>query len=300
MSGKKSSRPTQDERATLNELIDVPASVVRMLRRGGTAALVCAAASSFVALFQLAVLVGWIVWIAWLLPASLDVYAGTSLYVGYRLPAEHPAAKAARRNARFALSLTIGCNAIYHALILFGAALPVWVHDSLLVAVSALPPIVVERVLHLSSKVGNGNPQPVAPAVAAIAPVAAPATPTATAVAVARTPAATPKPVAAALPGARAALLPVAPPATPPRHTVNLGNAPTQQITVAEKEEIVRNLLAQHGDELDLTAIAAALGTKHRSTAKRVRDRVIEQRGPAPAPTEGAAEEPEPALAVAS
>lgn len=137
--------------------VSAPADVHKVLRNGGTAALVCAAASSAVSLFWLAILVGWPPALAWLLPASLDVYAGTSLYVGYRLPGAHPAANTARRNARFALALSVACNGIYHALVLFGAEWPYWVHDSLLVAVSALPPVVVERLLHLRSKIGNGH-----------------------------------------------------------------------------------------------------------------------------------------------
>jgi hypothetical protein len=151
----------------------VPRDVLRVLRHGGTAALVCAAASSAVTLFWLAVLVGWPHQLAWLLPASLDVYAGTSLYVGYRLPTGHPAAASAARNARFALSLTVGSNGLYHALTLFGSAWPVWVHDSLLVAVSALPPVVVERLLHLRSIVGtaavDAGPVVAAPAAPAVA-----------------------------------------------------------------------------------------------------------------------------------
>jgi hypothetical protein len=135
--------------------VSAPADVATVLRIGGTAALACAAASSAVSLFWLAILVGWPIALAWLLPASLDVYAGTSLYVGYRLPVTHPAAKSARRNARFALGLTVACNGIYHALVLFSSAWPYWIHDSLLVLVSALPPIVVERLLHLRSKIGH-------------------------------------------------------------------------------------------------------------------------------------------------
>jgi hypothetical protein len=149
-------RPRKRPRPTDEPLVDVPSDVLVALRRGGAAALVCAAASSAFSLFYLAILVGWPKQLAWLLPASLDVYAGVSLYVGYRLPSRHPASVSARRNARLGLGLSVACNGIYHALVLFGGAWPVWVHDSLLVAVSALPPIVVERVLHLSSKVGSG------------------------------------------------------------------------------------------------------------------------------------------------
>lgn len=158
---------------------DAPGDVMAVLRHGGTAALACAAASSAVSLFWLAILVGWPAPLAWLLPASLDVYAGTSLYVGYRLPVRHPAARTSRRNARFALGLTVACNAIYHALVLFGSAWPFWVHDTLLVAVSALPPVVVERLLHLRSRVGNGHAATPA-AATPIAPAPPPARPAAT------------------------------------------------------------------------------------------------------------------------
>jgi hypothetical protein len=267
---------------------DAPGDVMAVLRHGGTAALACAAASSAVSLYWLAILVGWPAALAWLLPASLDVYAGTSLYVGYRLPARHPAAKTARRNARFALSLSVASNAIYHALVLFGSAWPVWVHDSLLVAVSALPPVVVERLLHLRSKVGNGVAATPVPATATVsaattatpAPVARPATP--------------PAPSVSAMPAT-----PVT--ATPPaRRPAATGNSAIRLITSTEKEAIVEKLLAEHGDDMSLTLIADAIGTKHRATAMKVRDRVIKAR-PEPKPgDEDPAEEPEPALGAAS
>lgn len=275
---------------------DAPGDVMAVLRHGGTAALVCAAASSAVSLFWLAILVGWPAALAWLLPASLDVYAGTSLYVGYRLPVRHPAAKTARRNARFALSLTVACNAIYHALVLFGSAWPFWVHDTLLVAVSALPPVVVERLLHLRSRVGNGH---------AATPAKATATPAATGNTV---PAATPAPVArreapAAPSVAKQPATPVAPPvaATRPKAT---GNGAIQLITSAQKEKIVADLLAEHGDDYSLALIADAIGTPHRATAMKVRDRVIKARAEAqddaPAGAEEADTEPEPALGEVS
>jgi len=281
-------RGKRTRRAPDEPIPDASGDVMAVLRHGGTAALACAAASSAVSLFWLAILVGWPAALAWLLPACLDVYAGTSLYVGYRLPPRHPAAKTARRNARFALSLSVASNAIYHALVLFGNAWPAWVHDTLLVAVSALPPIVVERLLHLRSKVGNG-----------VAATSAPATATAGAA-----PAATPAPVAhAATPATPSvAATPATPrPATPaPRRATATGNGVTRLTTSAEKEAIVARLLAEHGDDYPLTAIAAAIGTVHRATAMKVRDRVIKARtDPAPAPDD-APGEPEPALGAAS
>lgn len=271
---------------------DAPADVMAVLRHGGTAALACAAASSAVSLYWLAILVGWPAALAWLLPASLDVYAGTSLYVGYRLPVRHPAAKSARRNARFALSLSVASNAIYHALVLFGSAWPVWVHDTLLVAVSALPPIVVERLLHLRSRVGNG----VAETLAATAPATGNTVPQATAPSVARTPATPPPPVASFT--ATAPVSPVAPrvPATPAPGKASVGNAPIRLIPTAEKEAIVRRMLAERGDDVPLSEIAEAIGTPHRATAMKVRDRVIKAREQDSAESD---EEPEPAYGAA-
>ena len=285
MAGKKDKAP--------EPVPDAPGDVMTVLRYGGTAALVCAAASSAVSLFWLAVLVGWPSALAWLLPASLDVYAGTSLFVGYRLPVRHPAARSARRNARFALGLSVASNAIYHALVLFGSAWPVWVHDSLLVAVSALPPIVVERLLHLRSKVGNG--------VAATVPAATAAT--ATPGPVARIPAPVPAAAVAVPPAtAPAAALPPRPAATVRPAAAVAGNAPVRLITAPEKDAIVTRLLAERGDDVPLSEIAAAIGTPHRATAKKVRDRVIAARGQQPAKPgaepEDAPEDPEPALAV--
>lgn len=281
--GKRTRRP-KDEPPP-----GAPADVMAVLRHGGTAALACAAASSAVSLFWLAILVGWPPALAWLLPSSLDVYAGTSLYVGYRLPVRHPAAKSARRNARFALALSVACNAIYHALVLFGSAWPVWVHDTLLVAVSALPPIVVERLLHLRSKVGNGNAE--TPAAATPTPLPATATPLRQA-----TP---PRVAQPALPAvANTPATPAAPAATVAAPPAAKGNTPIRLVTAAEKEAIVTRMLAERGDDVPLSEIAAAIGTPHRATAMKVRDRVIKARTE-PRPAEADADEdPEPALAV--
>jgi len=265
---------------------DAPGDVMTVLRHGGTAALACAAASSAVSLYWLAILVGWPAALAWLLPASLDVYAGTSLYVGYRLPVRHPAAKSARRNARFALSLSVASNAIYHALVLFGSAWPVWVHDTLLVAVSALPPIVVERLLHLRSKVGNGG---------AATPLPATATGNSSL-------AATPTPVArtatSAIPTAAPAPATASAATQPLRRQQATGNGVTRLTTSAEKEAIVAKLLDEHGDDYPLTLIAAAIGTVHRATAMKVRDRVINARAKTQTDVEDGADDPELAAAV--
>ena len=139
-----------------NPLPPVPPGAIRMAKIGGTIALIAAAAMSAQTLVALGHILGYHGRIAWLLPASLDVYAGTSIWVGYRIPAAHPASVIARRDAVLALTLTVCCNALYHLLLLAGSALPKPLIDTLLVAVGALPPLVVERIFHLQMSVRNG------------------------------------------------------------------------------------------------------------------------------------------------
>jgi len=259
---------------------DAPGDVMAVLRHGGTAALACAAASSAVSLYWLAILVGWPAALAWLLPASLDVYAGTSLYVGYRLPVRHPAARTARRNARFALSLSVACNAIYHALVLFGTAWPTWVHDSLLVAVSALPPIVVERLLHLRSKVDTGTPAAgfgTVPAPRAEIPQQVPRErPATAALRPTGTPAAVPPPVArpqVPVPAAPAAQVPQ--PATAGVDGTELPALGERRDLVAAQLETVKELVREHGPEVTLSTIMARTGCS-KSTASRRRADAID------------------------
>lgn len=135
----------------------VPPSAIRMAKIGGTIALIAAAAISAQSLISLGHLLGLHGKVAWLLPVSLDVYAATSIWVGYRIPAIHPAARIARRDARLALSLTVCCNALFHLLLLAGSQLPQKLTDGLLVLVGALPPLVVERIFHLQMAVRDGD-----------------------------------------------------------------------------------------------------------------------------------------------
>ena len=135
----------------------VPPSAIRMAKVGGTIALIAAAAISAQTLVSLGRTIGLHGYVAWLLPASLDVYAATAIWVGYRIPAVHPAASVARRDARLALSLTVCCNVLYHLLILAGSTLPKLLTDTLLLCVGALPPLVVERIFHLQMSVRNGD-----------------------------------------------------------------------------------------------------------------------------------------------
>lgn len=135
----------------------VPPSAIRMAKIGGTIALIAAAAISAQTLVNLGHLLGLHDKIAWLLPVSLDVYAATSIWVGYRIPSIHPAARIARRDARLALGLTVCCNALFHLLLLAGSQLPHWLTDTLLIIVGALPPLVVERIFHLQMAVRDGD-----------------------------------------------------------------------------------------------------------------------------------------------
>lgn len=133
----------------------------RVLSRGIAFLMACAAALSAPTLFGLALLIGFAAQLAWLLPAALDGYAVTSIWFGRKVPASHPAAKAARRNARLALALTVACNGLYHLLTLGGVLVPTAARVTLLVAVSSLPPFLVDRLLHLRSLAG-GNSAPTA------------------------------------------------------------------------------------------------------------------------------------------
>jgi len=148
--GKKQSKKTGSVSA-------VPSSAVRMAKIGGSIALFAAAAISAQTLVSLGHTIGLHGRVAWLLPTSLDVYAATAIWVGYRIPAAHPASVVARRDARLALSLTVCCNVLYHLLVLVGSELPKVLTDPLLLCVGALPPLVVERIFHLQMAVRDGG-----------------------------------------------------------------------------------------------------------------------------------------------
>lgn len=246
----------------------VPEKTRRIIRAGVGFALVCAAAMSAPTLFNLAELVGFKRNLAWLLPACLDGYAGTSILFGSKVPPAHPARRAATKNARLALTLTVGANGGYHLLILAGGAVPSWTRTALLVTVSSLPPFIVHRLLHLHALAdGNGATEtatPVAPRPATVterpATVAAPATATAPEVA---------RPVAPPVAPARAAT-PVGNPAP------SNGNAPATLIPRDEQLRIVRELVAEHGPDLPLAIITERVGG-HKSKASRLRAAVLEE-----------------------
>jgi hypothetical protein len=238
----------------------VPKKTQRIIRAGVAFALVCAAAMSAPTLFNLAELVGFKRNLAWLLPACLDGYAGTSILFGAKVPSSHPAYSAATKNARLALALTVFANGGYHLLTLAGTMIPHWLPTALLVTVSSLPPFIVHRLLHLHS-LAAGN----------AATVTATATP-----APAAMPAAKPAPVVAPT-------TPTAPPVVAPRPTTANGNTaasssnpPAKLLARPERLKIVRGLIATHGNEVPLAVIQEAVGGD-KSTASRLRASVLEE-----------------------
>lgn len=126
---------------------ELPRSVVNIVRIGLPIALIAAELLSFPNLHSLAQIAGWNTLLAWLLPVALDVYMTVSAEVWQHLPETHPIGKAAGRNARFALALTEGGNALNHLATAQGNPS----HLTLVLAVSALPPLVVARLMRLAS-----------------------------------------------------------------------------------------------------------------------------------------------------
>lgn len=264
----------------------VPEDVIRKVRRGATVAMLLAAGISARTLFQLGEIIGLPKEFAWMLPGAFDVYAYTSATVAASIPAVHPARRWAVWNARVALTFTMVGNSLVHALYLMSHGQKWTGTDYALVAVSAIPPIIVERLLHLQTKIAAESP----------ATVAASATPTA-ATPVAR-PATTPAPVAAP-----ATATPVAQPATPPPATKPVANRPTASnadnsnggsvATFVPRDEqlrIVRELVAERGPEVPLAEITERIGG-HKSTASRLRKAVNKENGTAPLDEDDAQEE---------
>jgi hypothetical protein len=95
------------------------------------------------------------------LPIALDAFAASALFVSYRLPGGHKSRRAATRTARLALTLTVVCNGLDHLLDLAGYLLTKHVRDLLLVAVASLPPLIVERLLHLQTVLVDDDRGPV-------------------------------------------------------------------------------------------------------------------------------------------
>jgi hypothetical protein len=137
---------------------DVPAGAVRELSTGATLAVLFAEAMSSVRLFGLGERVGFAWYLAWLLPGALDVYALTMLRFSSRIPDGHRLRRKAMSEAILALTITVGCNALYEAVTAFARQLPVWAPGALFVLVSALAPFVAGRIIHFHAAIGHAAP----------------------------------------------------------------------------------------------------------------------------------------------
>lgn len=154
MSEAKSTPAPKRGRATPPEPIpDVDESVRKEARAVGLVAVLFAAGISAQALYALGLLIGLSTWTAWMLPGAMDLYAFESTRVASRVPNRHPSRAWAVWNARLALSFTVAGNALFHALHLASGHRGWTDTDIALTAVSAIPPVIVERFLHLQTKI---------------------------------------------------------------------------------------------------------------------------------------------------
>lgn len=129
---------------------------------------VAAAVLSFSALSGLAGLAGvtvtvplseWVFRLAWLLPIAVDAYAVTATRVWLRTAGTDRTRRYARRNAIGAIALSVAGNAAFHALDAAGvvslADVPFgW---TVIVAVSAVPPVLLGLVGHLHALVSDDH-----------------------------------------------------------------------------------------------------------------------------------------------
>lgn len=155
-SGTPKARRAQKDNGASEPIPEVDESVRREARAVGLVAVVFAAGISAQALYALGILIGISPWTAWMLPGAMDLYAFESTRVASRVPARHPSRAWAVWNARLALSFTVGGNALFHALHLASGHHGWTDTDIALTAVSAIPPVIVERFLHLQTKINSG------------------------------------------------------------------------------------------------------------------------------------------------
>lgn len=142
-------------------------------------AVVAAAAAvlSFASLDGLAALCGTPARLSWLLPISIDAAAVVATRVWLRPGAPGRVRRFARTLAIAALGLSVMGNGMAHWLVAFHVAPPWWA----VVAVAAVPPVVLGAVAHLAAIVvtqdgRQPSPDPT-PALAPASPAPSPATP---------------------------------------------------------------------------------------------------------------------------
>ena len=104
--------------------------------------------------------------LAWLLPIAVDAYAVTATRVWLRTAGTARTRGYARRNAVGAIALSVAGNAAYHALDAAGVTSLVDVRAGwgVVVAVSAVPPVMLGLVGHLHALVSDDHSSPTPPA----------------------------------------------------------------------------------------------------------------------------------------
>jgi hypothetical protein len=118
-----------------------------LLYAGMGAVGLAAAASSYAALQDLAIRTGWWPGLSWLLPLTIDAYAMTAVRVWLGKSTRNEHARAwAKANAIGAIVMSVAGNAVDHAI----ASRVIAVSWLLIVAVSAIPPIVLGLLVHMA------------------------------------------------------------------------------------------------------------------------------------------------------
>ncbi|MEV0177710.1 DUF2637 domain-containing protein [Streptomyces sp. NPDC050625] len=248
-----------------------------LLYAGMAAVGLAAAASSYAALQDLAVRTGWWPQLSWLLPLTTDAYAMTAVRVWLGHSTRNARARAwAKANAIGAIVLSVAGNAVDHAI----ASHVIAVSWPLIVAVSAIPPVVLGLLVHMAHlrSLPPASPAPSTPAAEHEWQAPEPA------------PAAAPPPI------------PPAPPAEPkrrqPRRPVTasgkrqtLPPGPTDEALIAAARE-----RAAAGQEPSATWLIKTYGIGTRR-AGRIRDAALTAPAPAPEPTDAPTQNGELALA---
>jgi hypothetical protein len=266
----------------------VPARAKKELGYGTLAGLLCAEAMSSVRLYGLGERVGFAWYLAWLLPAALDVYAITMVRFFSLVPADHPLRRKAAHEAIIALVITVACNALYETLVEFSRQLPPWAPGVLFVLVSALAPFVAGRLIHFRSEVGNGGTAeaaapPQMPRAASNPAASATAAPPQTM----RQPTdaagdaaadAAPQQQRAAAPVPQKPAAPIAPPAAAKavaarQSETDAANGVTRLVPKDERPTIAIDLIARHGrDNVSGTTVGDAIGTSRDTGIRLLRD----------------------------